>query len=356
MRNGILYQVDEIYTITANYLFNQLFPEGVGDNIKNIVVIRDGLMSIIPFEALFTEDYMGDDYEEMPYLIKECNISYALSANLFHATFQEALNSEAAEDERAHAVLFAPVFADESTGGVHSNTRSVLGLMDDAAGAHNKTEEQKEKPQANKLLSGATVTPLPGTEAEVHTIHSMFQAKQLDSKALTHDDANEEFIKNGGLRDHRFIHIATHGFVNEETPELSGVLLAQDPNSHEDGILYAGEIYNINLNADLITLSACETGLGKITKGEGVLGLMRALLYAGSKNVMVSLWKVSDESTAELMADFYKSVIEKEHAEAGAPLGYSKLQEHLRNAKLTMIHQAKFAKPYYWSPFILIGY
>jgi CHAT domain-containing protein len=96
----------------------------------------------------------------------------------------------------------------------------------------------------------------------------------------------------------------------------------------------------------LVVLSACETGLGKISRGEGIIGLSRSLLYAGTKNLMVSLWKVADRSTADLMIDFYRNYLDSEQE------GYSSA---LRQAKLKMIGEENYAHPYYWSPFILIG-
>jgi CHAT domain-containing protein len=149
------------------------------------------------------------------------------------------------------------------------------------------------------------------------------------------------------LAKYKVLHFATHGFVNSERPELSGLVLAQDTTGGEDGVLYSGEIYNLKLNADLVVLSACETGLGKIQKGEGIIGLTRALLYAGAKNMIVSLWQVADESTSDLMVDFYKNSLENK-----GQIAYS---EALRNAKLKMISEGRYAHPLYWSPFILIG-
>jgi CHAT domain-containing protein len=115
----------------------------------------------------------------------------------------------------------------------------------------------------------------------------------------------------------------------------------------EDGNLFAGEIYNLNLNASLVTLSACQTGLGKISKGEGVIGLSRALVYAGAKSLIVSFWSVADESTAELMKDFYREMLQ--HPQAT-------FSTNLRQAKLRLIQNEKYTAPYYWAPFILIGF
>ncbi len=108
-------------------------------------------------------------------------------------------------------------------------------------------------------------------------------------------------------------------------------------------------MFNLKLNAELVILSACETGLGKYEKGEGVIGLTRALLYAGSKNIIVSLWKVSDASTNKLMVDFYTNFLNEKSSKSK---NYSK---HLQKAKLKLIKEGKYAHPFFWSPFILIG-
>jgi len=163
---------------------------------------------------------------------------------------------------------------------------------------------------------------------------------------LTNKLANESAIKADDLKNYSIVHLATHGIVDEENPELSRIFLQNDSEA-EDGNLYSGEIYNLHLNANLVTLSACQTGLGKISKGEGVIGLSRALVYAGAKNIIVSFWSVADESTAELMTDFYKSLLQNT-----TPT----FTTGLRDAKLELIEKGKYAAPYFWAPFILIGY
>jgi CHAT domain-containing protein len=164
---------------------------------------------------------------------------------------------------------------------------------------------------------------------------------------LLRSDATESNLKSGLLKEYNILHLATHGFINADKPELSGILLAQDTSGHNDGILYSGEMYNLDINADLIVLSACETGLGRLRKGEGIMGLTRALLYAGSKNIVVSLWPVSDRSTSDLMVSFYLHMLNGKKNES-----YS---QWLRKAKLTMIKGRKYSHPYFWSPFILVG-
>jgi hypothetical protein len=124
-----------------------------------------------------------------------------------------------------------------------------------------------------------------------------------------------------------------------------GLLLAPDHAGGEDGILRLGEIYNLDLRAELVVLGACETGLGRLAGGEGVIGLTRAFLYAGATSVLVSLWPVSDESTSDLMVAFYDELL------GGRPSA-----EALRQTKLRLLgRHLEYAKPYYWSAFVLIG-
>lgn len=341
MRNGILYKRKSTYTKYAHKLYRQLFPRKLPQYLKHLIIIPDGSLSTIPFEALITDqNCVGKTYQELPYLIKKYKISYAFSANLLHQTFLQHKNQLKQKPKNEYVAL-APIFDEERSAGVSLKTKAALKIMDSATKDTSTTLR-------GMLLTGDYITPLKATEEEVKSILKEFGKYNKAGEIHTHLKANEAFIKKGGLSDSRYIHIATHGFVNEDTPELSGLLLAQDSTIKEDGILYSGEIYNLKLKSDLVTLSACETGLGKISSGEGVIGLSRALLYAGTKNIIVSLWKVADHSTSVLMMDFYEELLK--HPEE------SKV-DALYKAKIDMIklNNGKYASPFYWSPFILIG-
>jgi CHAT domain-containing protein len=170
------------------------------------------------------------------------------------------------------------------------------------------------------------------------------------------ENATEARLKTVALDEYRYVHFATHGFASDTNQEASGILLFPHEGStersseeadsvHEDGVLRLDEVYNLKLNADLVVLSACETGLGPIARGEGVLGLTRGFLYAGSSNVLVSLWKADDIQTSQLMPDFYRSLLRG----MGMPSA-------LRAAKLTLIQaNSRYARPFYWAPFVLVG-
>ena len=184
---------------------------------------------------------------------------------------------------------------------------------------------------------------LSATESEAKQLNEIFKRKGIKSNSYTYASASESNIKSQEISNSEYLHFATHGIVDENNPELSQIYLSTQSNS-EDGNLYTGEIYNLKLNADLVALSACETALGKIYKGEGIIGLSRSLLYAGANNMLVSLWNVADQSTADFMVKFYENALTLQSYNKG-----------LQQSKKEMIDQKKYAAPFYWAPFILIG-
>ena len=183
------------------------------------------------------------------------------------------------------------------------------------------------------------------SKSEIKQIDSLFVKSHFKTDVFLESEASERNIGTLNLPDYRFVHIATHGFVDEKKPELSGLYFAPLKQAGFDNILYTGEIYNLKLNADLLTLSACETAMGKVAEGEGILGFSRAFLYAGTKNLLLSLWKVNDFSTEKLMVLFYSNILEKQ----------MNFPDALSQAKNTLIQNNEFSHPFYWAPFILIG-
>jgi len=353
IRNAIVYHVPEIFVRHASTLYQQFFWFDIPKNYERLILIPEGIMSNIPFEALLTERSKESDYQKMPYLLKKYAISYSFSADLFYDTFVKGDNDTKSAPK--YCLAMAPVFTKSDITGFTADVKQTLDIFDtkkDAAPEQERGMSSNTRNAVRKLVSeSGYIDPIPATEDEINAIHQEFTGKGLAADMFLHEQANENFVKTGNLHQYKYIHIATHGFVNEEQPELSGILLATDKNKKEDGILYSGEIYNLNLKSEMIVLSACETGLGKVSKGEGVIGLTRALLYAGSKNVLVSLWKVADKSTSELMINLYENLLQQ-HQDEGS------IEDHtfaLQKAKLKLIENPKYAEPYYWSPFVLIG-
>ncbi len=302
-RNSLFFNQEKAYITSSRNLYNILIPKGIPAKVNSLVLLPSGRMSIIPFEALLTKNVKDFDtpFGQLPYLIKKYDVRYEFSAGLL---IQKKNNPVAAGISSAK--LLAPI----------------------------------------SFPDGNNLSDLPGTEQEVNAIQSIFKDKNITCEVLTNKLANESAVKDDDLKNYSVVHFATHGIVDEDNPELSRIFLQNDSEA-EDGNLYSGEIYNLHLNANLVTLSACQTGLGKISKGEGVIGLSRALVYAGAKNIVVSFWSVADESTAELMTDFYKSLLQNKD---------TSFTTGLRNAKLELIKKGTYAAPYYWAAFILIGY
>ncbi len=296
LTNSLLFSDVKVYQESASALSDILIPS-LPSSITNLVIIPSGRLGTLPFEVLFYKKNKSADYQSMPFLVKRFSIGYAFSAGLL------AQRSKSSTSSSLSIFLCAPI----------------------------------------KFPDKDNLDELPGTETEVNTIANLF--KDNTRSIAKFSDANEDLIKSGALSKFSYLHFATHGIVNETSPELSRIFL--QAGKQDDGNLFAGEIYNLNLNAELAVLSACQTGLGKFSKGEGVIGLSRALVYAGARNIIVSFWSVADESTSLLMTDFYKIMLQNKN---------SNFRETLQHAKLNMIKGGKYSAPYYWAPFILIGF
>ena len=160
-------------------------------------------------------------------------------------------------------------------------------------------------------------------------------------------DASRSTALSPELSRYRIIHFATHGVIDLDHPELSGIVLSMvdDKGQPQNGFLQLYDIYNLNLPADLIVLSACQTGIGKQIKGEGLIALTRGFMYAGAASVVASLWKVDDAATAELMAEFYKQMFTNHLKPVAA----------LRVAQVKLSEQKRWRSPYYWAGFVIQG-
>lgn len=296
--NGIYYRDFDTYHKSSSELKNVLWPE---TKAPTVIIIPSGRMSTLPLEALHGSKQKlnpDDNFQNADYLANERAISYEFSASLFAQK-----RKQKASGTLPSIFLCAPV----------------------------------------KFPKKDNLNELPGSESEIKAIAGLFP--NTSKEVLMYADANEGKIKAGDINRYNYLHFATHGVVDEAEPELSRIFLNE--NSSDDGHLFAGEIYNLNLNADLAVLSACQTGLGKYSKGEGVIGLSRALVYAGARNLVVSFWSVADESTSELMTDFYATLLKNQDK------GFAYA---LQQAKAKMIGSKKFSDPYYWAPFVLIGF
>lgn len=311
---------------TGRELFDLLIGPAVPhiSNIDRLVIIPDGLLYHIPFEALVS-DVSGDTFSDLPFLIKQYVISYHYSSTLYHTLAQN--RDRIGKPEGIRFAGFAPVFDENLSRGY------IL------------TSKGRESVYRNDESSSFWFGPIPYSKEELEEIVTIFDEYKVPARGYFYNRAHRhEFITQA--RNYTILHIASHGFVNPEQPDLSGILLAAPPaaTSISDGIVYAGEFYNLDLNADLVVLSSCESGTGDIIRGEGLMAMTRGFLYSGAQNMIVSLWKVFDRQTKDLMIAFYRSV-----------LSGNTYAEALRDAKLLMLEDELTAFPHLWSGFILIG-
>ncbi|MEH2077603.1 MAG: CHAT domain-containing protein [Nostoc sp.] len=200
-----------------------------------------------------------------------------------------------------------------------------------------------ERSALNRSGDTSLFERLLGTRTEAETI--LKSVPDSNSLQAFDFDANYTLATSSSLNQYRILHFATHGFVNDENPELSGIVLSLVNKQGQDirGYLRLEDLFNLDYPADLIVLSACETGLGKEISGEGLVGLTRGLMYAGGKRLVVSLWQVSDEGTSAFMQEFYRQMLQE-----GKPANQA-----LRATQLKMWHQEP--NPYYWAAFTFLG-
>jgi CHAT domain-containing protein/tetratricopeptide (TPR) repeat protein len=311
----------------------------IGD--KRLLIVADGALNYVPFEA-FVKTKSGADYASLDYLIKSNEIAYAPSASVIAAI--RGSSPTATGGANTILIVADPVF--------NSDDPRLKGVRV-AAGS---SEERGLGLALNSAVSDVTGTEstggglrlarLPGTRAEAEAIGAIARAGGAKSESWIDLAANEDKIDSADVANYRIVHIATHGLLDVERPQFTGVVLSLVGNTKADGFLRTDEIFNLKMRPALVMLSACETGLGKEKRGEGVIGLTRAFMYAGAPTVGVSLWSVADKSTAELMTDFYKRLLSSSsHSSVAA----------MRDAQLAMISGKKYSPPFYWAPFVLVG-
>jgi len=292
---------------------------------RRLVIIPDDVLHFIPFEALVLRaprNARGEiDYTRLEYLIETREVSYASSASLLLSHLRAGM--PAPEPMRSLAA-FAPVFRDSA--GKHVPAKLLA--------ANVRSVE----------FAGREYSELRSSEEEVRTIAGDFTVHGGRGLAFCNEAATKKnFLATApGCR---FIHIATHSFINNDQPELSGLIFSPGEGSRkvDDEVLYTAEAYNLDLHTDLLVLSGCETGIGKYRRGEGVLALTRGFSYAGANTIVYSLWRVMDESTSKLMVSFYRHFLNGESYESA-----------LRHAKLEMIRSRQTSFPFNWAAFLLL--
>jgi CHAT domain-containing protein/tetratricopeptide (TPR) repeat protein len=304
---------------------------------RRLVIVADGALNFVPFEALVTTD-RGGDYSSLDYLIKTNKISYAPSASV-----TAAVRDQKRTAGRNILLVADPVFSANDPRLPTSPTGSAATQAEVTRGLGLDTAATDVNGPATQPL---TLPRLAGTRIEAEQISRLAKASGAQADLWLDLGANEDDLKHRDIQSYRAVHIATHGVLDAMRPQFSGLVLSLVGNKgDDDGFLRTGEIFNLRLGAPLVVLSACESGLGKVKRGEGVIGLSRAFMYAGATTVGVTLWSVADKPTAELMTDFYRRL-----------LGPNPLpSDAIRETQLAMISGRKYSAPFYWAPFVLVG-
>jgi len=317
---------------------------------KRLVIVADGALQYIPFAALSSP---------VPHRTYGTNRTYRTNkpspliagheiVSLPSASSLAALRRELAGRAPAPmtvAVIADPVF-EESDERIKKNAGNVAtpnGKQVELGGA--EQEVSRSALEVGAADAQQRLQRLIFSRREADEITALASA-EMSFKALDFK-ANRATALGPDLSRYRIIHFATHGLLNSQHPELSGVVLSlvDEEGRSQDGFLRLHDIYNLKLGADLVVLSACKTGLGKDIKGEGLVGLTRGFLYAGAPRVVASLWKVDDRATAELMKLFYQRMLLDGLGPAAA----------LRRAQIDIQKLPRWAAPYYWAGFTLQG-
>src|SRR5262245_5231794 len=341
-------KADEQYWVEAKALSRMLIsPVAAELKGQRLIIVSDGALQHLPFGALPLPSEARDKSgangparqapEPLTPMIANHEIITLPSASMLAELRNESGDRRPAS--KTIAVIANPVFS-----------------LQDGRFTGDKRQESKQSPHSGAAAdlsrawqSGAGGGDIPQLYFSDMEGSEIIKLVAPESRLLaTGFDASRSLIESQLLGDYRIIHFATHGLLNSDHPELSGLILSlyAPSGAKVDGFLRMHEIYNLRLSADLVVLSACQTGVGKEIKGEGLVALTRGFMYAGARRVVASLWKVDDASTAALMQDFYRCLIKEGRSPADA----------LRQAQLKIMKRnQRWSSPYYWAAFILQG-
>ena len=299
---------------TGQELYELLLKPGLTEGIKNLIIIPDDILNLLPFETLLTADQNGD------WLIKKYTVYYAPSLSSLRELAHHQNRKNRSKPQHNLLAVGDPYYGDLEEKYPELSTKAIF--------------------QDFYSLTDLKFYRLRYSHEEIRRISSLIPR----STVLEREKASEDLVKSANLADYKIIHFAAHGLIDDQKPARSAIILTLDNDPAEDGFLQMREVFNLKLNADLVVLSSCQTGLGQFIKGEGIEGISRAFFYAGSSSVVMSLWTINDQVSAQFMERFYYHL-----------KGTENLAEALRQVKLEMIESGIVSHPYYWASFILSG-
>ncbi len=321
---------------------------------KRLVIVADGALQYIPFAmlpdpkdevGLMKDESVGQGLHQTSFSIQPLVVNHEL-ISLPSASTLAVMRKELAGRKPAPKQL--AVFADPVFAADDPRLKVASGKLKNepaTAVTSRNIEHLSSDATLQGLRPGMVIPRLPFTRQEANQILALSSAdssfKAVDFKASRASALSSE------LSQYRYLHFATHGYLDSERAGLSALVLSlvDEQGRQQDGFLRAHELYNLNLPAELVVLSACQTGLGKQIKGEGMIGLTRGFMHAGAARVVVSLWNVNDKATSELMTRFYQKMLKEQQAPAAA----------LRSAQVELWKQKAWQSPNYWAAFVLQG-
>lgn len=301
---------------------------------RRLLIVADGALQYLPFEALPVPNAKDVSMIVNNEIVNLPSASVLVTLRRHERTVGQA--------KGLVAVVADPVFEDDDPRLASSGNATKAKDMNSQSTAVVRTRGFTE----GQTDQETKISRLPASRKEAESIIAVTPSGE--GKVILDFDACRSAAMNGELGEFRVVHFATHGVINTQQPEMSGILLSMlnEQGQPENGFLQAHDIYNLHLaNTELVVLSACRTALGRDIRGEGLVGLTRGFMYAGSKSVVASLWKVDDRATAELMKHFYQGMFQEGLTPAAA----------LRKAKIAMINQSRWHAPYFWAAFTLHG-
>ncbi len=336
------YYIDIKYGFTANELkiSSEIYSSLLGPIEKliagksKLLIIPDEYLYYLPFETLCKNISTTENLSDVDFLIKQYSVSYHHSATLWLNCMKK---SKRQKSKNESFIGFAPVFDHSANSNPSVFSRE---WITDTSNVDSRiiTSDLKH------------FNPLPHSEKEIKSIVKLFSEKKKKAVGFFYNEADEQNFKRS-IKNYDFVHIASHSFTNDFRPDLSGIAFSQPDTLNiaerktEDGILYVSETYGLDLSeVELIVLSSCKSGLGKLRKAEGFLSLSRGFLYSGVSNILFSLWSVDDEKTKDLMVEFYNQI-----------LNGTDYANSLRKAKLKLLNDNETANTKYWAPWILVG-
>jgi CHAT domain-containing protein/lipopolysaccharide biosynthesis regulator YciM len=313
---------------------------------KRLLIVTDGALQMLPFTALPNPKLIAGATSPTPLMIENHELISLPSASVMVLQRKELAQRKSAP--YVVAVIADPVFGKNDERAINASKTKATANRPEKKDANielTSTVAVSRLTRAIEDVGLGEIRRLPFAGREASAILNIAPSNQ--SFSAIGFKANRATLNDPKLTQYRMIHLATHGVMDPKNPELSGVLLSMlnEKGKEQNGYVGLSEIYNLNLPADLVVLSACETGTGKLIKGEGLIALTRGFMYAGAARLVASLWKVDDQATALLMASFYKQMLINKLQPAAA----------LREAQRQLAQQKRWSNPHYWAGFVIQG-